>query len=126
VQGKVSGKKYKRVGVVAGKCGDKIIAPLQYSGAMEHKLFEYWFVHILLVCLLPGTCIVMDNASFHRKKVLFALAEDAGCRVIFLPPYSPNLNSIEYFWSWMKKKLRKIIHLHNSFDCALSECFQVS
>jgi len=125
VQGKISGKKFKRVGIVAGKCQNKILAPLQYTGTMDSKLFEFWFVHMLLACLVPGTCIIMDNASFHRKKILHQLAKEAGCKLIFLPPYSPNLNPIEKFWAWLKKRLRKLLHSFNRFDDALFECFQV-
>jgi len=125
VQGKVYGRKFKRVGIVAGKQGNSIVAPLEYSGTMDHKLFEWWFVNFLLISLLPGTCIVMDNASFHRKKVLLTLAESVGCTLIFLPPYSPNLNPIENFWSWLKRKLKKILPLHKTFNDALFQCFQV-
>jgi transposase len=51
----------------------------------------------------------MDNAAFHRKGKLHALAEKAGCVVIFLPPYSPDLNKIEKYWAWLKGRLRKIL-----------------
>lgn len=123
VYGKVSGRKFKRVGIVAGKCGKSIISPLQYSGTMDSRLFEYWFEHMLMRDVPKGTVIVMDNASFHRKKKLFQLAQSYNCRVIFLPPYSPDLNPIENFWSWLKSQLRKILPLYLSFDEALSACF---
>ena len=125
VQGKVSGKKYKRVGIVAGKLGKKIIAPLQYEGTMNHVLFELWFMNMLLPILIAGTTIVMDNASFHRKKKLQELAKAAGCKIIFLPPYSPNLNLIEHFWSTLKSRLKKILPMYLDFDRALYECFKV-
>jgi transposase len=44
----------------------------------------------------------MDNASRHRKKVLRRLAEAAGCRIIFFPPYSPDLHPIEKVWANFK------------------------
>jgi len=47
----------------------------------------------------------MDNTSFHRKNSLISLAEKYGHRIIFLPPYSPELNRIENFWAWLKGKL---------------------
>lgn len=43
-----------------------------------------------------GSFIVMDNARFHRKKVLKEMAKEAGCRVIFLPAYSPDFSPIEH------------------------------
>jgi transposase len=77
----------------------KPIEPLQYSGTMDSALFETWFETRLLPNLPENTTITMDNASFHRKSRLIPLAESAGHTLLFLPPYSPELNLIEYFWA---------------------------
>ena len=95
VVGKISGRKFKNVGIVAAKMSKKIIAPLQYSGTMDSLLFETWFETRLLPALPEKTTIVMDNASFHRKSKLILLAEKHGHNIVFLPPYSPELNDIE-------------------------------
>jgi len=92
---------------------------------MDSKLFETWFKTRLLPNLPPKTTLVMDNASFHRKSILIPLAETAGHKIIFLPPYSPELNAIENFWSWLKGRLRKILPLFNDLDSAIVDCFQV-
>ena len=123
VMGVVSGRKYKRTGVVAAQMGKSIIAPLQYDGTMDSGLFEAWFVSCLLPKLPHASAIVMDNASFHRKSKLFALAQSAGHRLIFFPPYSPELNSIEHFWAWLKRHLCKILPDYSSFDDALCSAF---
>ena len=94
VQGKISGKRYERTSIAAGQCQKEIIAPLQYSGTMDSKLFTFWFGAVLLPQVKPNSVIVMDNARFHPKKVLHDLANRAGCHVLFLPPYSPDLNPI--------------------------------
>ena len=125
VQGEISGRKFKRVSIVAGKCGTNMIAPLAFEGTADHILFEFWFEKILLRELVPGYVIAMDNASFHRKAVLQALAEKAGCSVMFLPPYSPDLNPIENFWSCLKRTLRSSLDSFESFDDALMCLFQV-
>jgi transposase len=125
VQGEISGRKFKRVSIVAGKCGADIIAPLEFDGTADHILFEFWFEELLLRELTPGYVIVMDNASFHRKAVLQALAERAGCSVMFLPPYSPDLNPIENFWAWLKRSLRSSLGSFESMEDALTNLFQV-
>ena len=123
VYGIISGKKYKRTSVVAAQCEGRIFAPLAYEGTTDSVLFEYWFEHILLPELSSGYLIVMDNASFHRKGVLSLLAAKASCSLLFLPPYSPDLNPIEHFWAWLKSKLRDLLPLFHSFDNALEACF---
>jgi len=125
VVGRISGKKFRRTNIVAGKCGNKIFAPLQYQGSTDSQLFEYWFENLFLKEILTGFTIVMDNATFHRKTILTQMAVQAGCTLIFLPPYSPDLNPIEFFWAWLKCKLADLLPLSLSFDSALTDCFQV-
>lgn len=125
VFGRISGRKYKRCGMVAAKMGGRILAPFQYSGTMDSHLFEFWFSTQLLPSLERDTVIVMDNASFHSKKRLISAAQNFGCRLVFLPPYSPELNPIENFWSWLKRFLRKILPSVPSFDDALFTAFQL-
>jgi transposase len=123
VPGVIPGKKFKRTNIVAGQCQGKIIAPFQYSGSTDSQLFEFWFKNILLTAITVGSVIIMDNASFHRKAVLRQMALSAGCSIIFLPPYSPDLNLIENYWAWLKQKLKKILPVFSDFDHALSACF---
>jgi len=123
--GEVSGHKYKRTGIVAAQMEKTIIAPLIYDGSMDSLLFETWFESYLLPALPKQSVIVMDNASFHRKNKLFPLTEPFGHRLIFLPPYSPELNPIEFFWSWLKRFLQKTLRCHDSFSDAICAAFQV-
>ena len=66
----------------------------------------------------PGDVVVMANAGFHNKKRLTELIENAGCRLIFLPAYSPDLNPMEHFWNWMKNKNRDVAHLYEAIEFA--------
>lgn len=123
--GSISGRKYKRTGIVAAQMGKSIIAPLTYDGTMDSLLFETWFEKCLLPALPQHAVIVMDNASFHRKKQLIPIAQKAGLRLIFLPPYSPELNPIEHFWSWLKRYLRKKLQPQYPFMKILNSAFKV-
>ena len=125
VQVKISGKKFQRTNIVAGQMAKKIISPMQYSGTTDSELFEFWFEHCLLSCVSEGQVIVMDNAPFHRKEELSEIAEKYKCRVIFLPPYSPEYNPIEKSWANLKKYLKYNISSFNSLDDAISSFFQV-
>lgn len=123
--GKINGHKYQRTGIVAAQINKKIVAPLQYDGTMDSTLFEQWFEYCLIPSLPEQSTIVMDNASFHRKSKLFSLAQKANMNLLFLPPYSPELNPIENFWSWLKRFLRKTLPHHPTFDSALCSAFNV-
>ncbi len=67
----------------------------------------------------------MDNASFHRKKQLTEIFAKYHRTLIFLPPYSPDLNPIEKFWAHLKSLIRNSIHNFVSLDDAISFAFHV-
>ncbi len=96
---------------------------MEYDGTTDSILFEFWFENCLLKEVKPGSVIVLDNATFHKKSVLPDLAESYGCKVLFLPPYSPDLNPIEKKWAWLKRKLREILRCFESFDDAIIGAF---
>jgi hypothetical protein len=105
VEGKTHGRKPEKLNIVAAKCGDEIIERHEYGCNMHSRLFEFWFM-LLLKCVALGSVFIMDNATFHRKTILKAMAEQADCRVLFLPKYSPDLNPIEHEWANLKTFLR--------------------
>ena len=111
---------------MAGICCGKWVAPMQYGGSTDSNLFEFWFENCLLKEVKRGQFIILDNASFHRKTRLLELASKKSCQIIFLPPYSPDLNPLEKKWAWLKKKLREILSKFESLEDALWSAFQVS
>jgi transposase len=123
VIGHISGKKYRRIGIVAAQLGNSILAPLQYDGTMSSHLFEAWFETRLMREIPSDSVIVMDNAAFHRRRRLALIAQNYGHTIVFLPPYAPEYNPIENFWAWLKGKLRKVLPQFESFDHALCYCF---
>ena len=98
---------------------------MEYEGMADSALFEYWFENMLLLELSAGYVIVMDNAAFHRKKVLRNFVSKVGCHLLFLPPYSPDLNPIERLWAWIKHKLKSAITTYQNFKIAITHCFQL-
>jgi len=92
---------------------------LRRNHSMKTSLFEKWFEDKLLICLLT-THIIMDNASFHKKKVLYKLAEKHSQTLISLPPYSLEYNPIEKTWNALKKKIAGCIHRYGSVLQALN------
>jgi hypothetical protein len=66
----ISGKKFKRTNIISGICRGNRIAPMTYNGITDSVLFEYWFKNCLLNEVEPGSVIVLDNATFHRKSVI--------------------------------------------------------
>jgi len=123
IKAKISGRKFKRLNIVAAKCKKEIIAPLVYDGTTDSVLFEWWFENCLLVELKSKSVIVMDNATFHRKAKLRELVAETEHILLFLPPYSPDLNPIEKYWAWLKKKLREILPSYVNLQDALLDCF---
>ena len=103
IYGAISGKRYARESFIAAKVESSIIASFCYTGTCDTLLFNLWLKDFLLPELKPGQVVIMDNASFHKSQDSQRLIEEAGCKVLFLPPYSPDLNPIEIFWANFKK-----------------------
>lgn len=93
---------------------------------MNSALFEMWFEKCLLPYLEKGTTIVMDNASFHRKKTLYQICSKYGYNLIFLPPYSPAFNSIEKYWFVLKHRIKTFLRINISLDDAIHYIFRYS
>ena len=73
--------------------------------------------------LKQGQIVIMDNASIHKSDETKQLIESIGCKLIFLPPYSPDLNPIEHFCAKLKKVLRYTMHKFESFQDAIFAAF---
>ena len=74
---------------------------------MNHILFEGWLQEIFAKELEEPqkSVIILDNASFHRKKAIYDIAYEYGFRVVFLPPYSSDYNIIEDTWATIMRRL---------------------
>ena len=115
--GKKSGKYYERTNIIAGLVNNKSIAPMVFNGTCNTNLFEIWVERFLIKELKPGQVVIMDNAAFHKSQRTKDLIESVRCKVIFLPPYSPDLNPIEKFWANMKRWIKiKISDFDKLYD----------
>ncbi len=122
--GEISGKSYARESFIAAQVQNKIIAPFCYTGTCDSTLFNFWLENFLLPALGPGYTLVMDNAAFHKSNDTKILIQKAGCQLLFLPPYSPDLNPIEKFWAHLKANIKKIIGGFSSLAEAIDETFR--
>ena len=109
-----SGRRERRVNMIAALCNQNLIAPFTVDGACNRTVFEIWLETCLLPKLEPGQVVVMDNATFHKGGRIQELIQSAGCELMYLPPYSPDLNDIEKCWSWLKSRIRKKLE---EFNC---------
>lgn len=110
--------------MISGWREGEVLAPMLFKGYCNAELVCQWFEEFLLPELLPNQILVIDNASFHPEARIRELVKQANCEVIFLPPYSPDLNKIEKFWARLKNYVSKIIGAHETLWDAVSEAFR--
>ncbi|WP_221643529.1 MULTISPECIES: IS630 family transposase [unclassified Nostoc] len=104
-----SGRRQGRINMIAGYREGQLIAPFTVEGACNRTVFETWLETCLIPVLRPGEWVIIDNATFHHGGRIASLIEAAGCQVVYLPPYSPDLNRIEKCWAWLKSRVRKLL-----------------
>ena len=80
---------------------------LVVEGSINREVFEAYIERVLAPTLGPGRVVVMDNLSAHKSNKTRELIEARGCKLLYLPPYSPDLNPIEEAFSKIKGFLRR-------------------
>jgi hypothetical protein len=125
------GKKFQRLNVVAAqfRCADNEVhrvAPYCYRENTNSELFEQWYKTRLVKSVAKGSTIIMDRASFHRKKKLQNLSRRHGVRLLLLPAYSPDLNPIEKTWANMKRNLTASLDWEGDLEKVVYAYFGVS
>jgi len=83
-------------------------APMTIAEPTDGDIFLAYLEQVLCPQLRPGQVVIMDNLSAHKVDGVCQLIEATGAKLIYLPPYSPDLNPIEQAWSKIKQILRSL------------------
>jgi transposase len=106
---------------------DGLIATLSVVDSVNTDVFLFYIQEILIPQLWVGAIIVMDNLPVHHAAVIQEAIEAVGAKVVFLPPYSPDLSPIELCWSKLKQLLRSAkARTKEALDQALTQIINES
>ena len=83
------------------------LVPCVFEGSLTGEIFKKYISEFLVPTLKEGDIVVMDNLSSHKVNGVIEPIIAVGAKVVYLPPYSPDLNPIEMMWSKIKAHLRK-------------------
>lgn len=99
--------KWRTLTFLAALRHDRIDAPCVLDGPINGESFTAYVEQFLVPTLAPGDVVVMDNLGSHKGTAVRKAIRSVGARLIFLPPYSPDLNPIEQMFAKLKLLLRK-------------------
>ena len=99
---------WKTLTFIAALRHDRITAPMVLDGPINGDWFRAWVEQALIPTLKPGDVVVLDNLGSHKGQAVRQAIRKTGAHLLFLPPYSPDLNPIEQVFSKLKTLLRKV------------------
>jgi transposase len=97
----------KNTTLIAALSGAGMGATMTLEGAADADAFVAYLTQVLVPTLVPGRIVIMDNLSVHKDKRVGPLIAGAGCRLAYLPAYSPDMTPIEQAFSKVKAFLRR-------------------
>lgn len=97
---------WKTTTLIAGLRQNGLTAPAVFDGAMDGQCFRTYIVEILVPTLRAGDIVIMDNLSCHKMSGIEEAITATGATLLYLPPYSPDLNPIEQVFAKLKQLLR--------------------
>ena len=103
VEAKVPGHRYRTTTLIAARLAGCFTAPLLFEGSCDTLAFNTYLSEMLCPLLDETHVVIMDNASFHKGSQTAALIRESGASLLFLPPYSPELNPIEKDFANIKR-----------------------
>lgn len=102
----VPGGHWKRLTLLAAITVSGVLCGSTIDASTDGDVFRTFVSSVLVPSLRPGMVVVMDNLSSHKVAGVREAIEAAGCRLVYLPPYSPDLSPIEPIWAKVKQALR--------------------
>jgi len=105
--GKVPHGHWRTLTFIAALRYDRIDAPCLFDGPVNGIRFLTYVKHFLLPALKPGDVVILDNLGSHKGQIIRKLIRSVGAKLLFLPPYSPDLNPIEQVFAKLKHMLRQ-------------------
>ena len=116
--------RFHRTTILSSVRLDGTTVPFVFEGSLNGDIFRVHITQMLVPTLSPGDIVVMDNLSSHKVSGIVEVIEAVGASVLFLPPYSPDLNPIELMWSKIKAILRKLkVRAKELLDDAIALAF---
>ena len=114
----------KNISIVGALGITGVIAAMYCLCTVNASGFLTFIEDFLVPALTPGKIVILDNVNFHCSQLVRTAIEEAGCRLVFLPPYSPELNPIESMWSKIKAYLKsKMPTTLEDYHVSLAEVF---
>ena len=107
LQAKVPHGHWKTMTFIGALRLDGISAPVVFDQPINGEWFRAWVEQVLVPTLRPGDVVIMDNLGSHKGPAIRKAIRTAGAHLLFLPPYSPDLNPIEQVFAKLKTLLRK-------------------
>ncbi len=98
---------WKTLTFIAALRQEGIEAPVVFDGPINGEMFLAYLEQALVPILRPGDIVILDNLGSHKSKAARRLVRAAGARLVFLPPYSPDLNPIEQVFAKLKHLVRR-------------------
>src|SRR5918996_226737 len=104
---KVPHGRWRTLTFLAALRADRIDAPCVLDGPINGRSFKAYVEQFLVPTLQPGDIVIMDNLGSHKGLPIRRAIRATGARLLFLPPYSPDLNPIEQVFAKLKTLLRR-------------------
>lgn len=97
-----------RTNVIGALLGGFLLTVSLFETTINTVIFNQWVLQDLIPKLPSKSVVVLDNATFHKGKEMVNALESLGHTILYLPPYSPDLNPIEQKWAQAKSRRRKL------------------